>query len=114
MAMIFPCNYSLHHHFGVKWNTQKKNHGKEGYFKGSMSNFSTLLNFHNTMAWLVSLGSQGNHHGCKMNWKNPSMILKEAEEVMGALKSKLECIIGITMDRIKVINHGSKAGKIDL
>ena len=105
--MCFQFNLSLHHHSGVKWNIKKKSHGREENSRGSKSHSNILFRSHNNKAWLVTLGSQENHHGFKMSLKILGMILEEIEE---AMKGKVEYKIGSTMDRIKVINHGSKQG----
>ena len=105
--MCFQFNLSLHHHSGVKWNIKKKSHGREENSRGSKSHSNILFRSHNNKAWLVTLGSQENHHGFKMSLKILGMILEEKEE---AMEGKVEYKIGSTMDRIKVINHSSKQG----
>jgi hypothetical protein len=64
------------------------------------------------MAMLVSSENQWNLHGCKEMGRILGMTMEEEEEVMEDQETKLQCITGSNMDRIKPINPGNKEGKL--
>jgi hypothetical protein len=102
-----------HHLTGHQKNSKVKHLGKEESFKDNQNHTIILLQFLHQMAMLSSSESQWNLHGCKGVVKIFGMTREEEEGVMEDQWTKLQCITGNIMDRIKPISLGSKGGKLE-
>ena len=100
--MDFPGN---HHLTGHKWNSKVKHLGKEKSSRDNQNHFIIMLQFHPQIGMLVSSENQWNLHGCKEIGRILGMTLEEEEEVMEDQETKLQCITGNNMDRIKQIGR---------